>query len=141
MRSIVNVFMLFIAVSACALDPAKDPPPTGINDDDSIAQNVSTLPTAADNTPAAEPLSPTATGATPAITSGCAHVVWCDQPDSSIGTVCHQDGCTLSQAKTECYADVQAIGCQFHCPGRIEVLGGGTSSMCCPGVCSSGCPC
>jgi len=73
-------------------------------------------------------------------TSGCASVTYCDAPGSG-GTLCKQTGCSLSAAKAECLSDLASLGCQFHCPGSIEVLGGGVSAMCCPGVCSPGCPC
>lgn len=50
---------------------------------------------------------------TPA-TSGCNHVVFCDQPSSSNGTVCHQDGCSLGAAETECLGDLQSLGCSLR---------------------------
>jgi hypothetical protein len=129
MRSFVQALVLFITMSACALDPGKDP---------AAVESGDPAPASSQDETAADPLSAAAIAPR---TSGCAHVKFCDASGST-GTVCVQDGCTLSQAKSECeFSDLPAIGCSFHCPGQIEKLGGGISPMCCPGVCSPGCPC
>jgi hypothetical protein len=73
-------------------------------------------------------------------TSGCNHVVFCDQPNSSNGTVCHQDGCSLGAAETECLDDLNFLGCSLHCPAIMQTSSGNVvfrlscagNGSCCP---------
>ena len=140
MRSLIYTLILFMAVSACAVEPTTAPSATEASGGDSAVGNIVPESMTSDDTPAAEALSASSALELIPATSGCSHVVFCDAPGST-GTVCQQDGCTLQAAKAECLSDLAAIGCSFHCPGHIQTLAGGNSPMCCPNVCSSGCPC
>ena len=106
MRTAIYTSLLVLAVSACVLDSGSEPAAS----DDTTTSDLSSDPTI-----------------TPF--SGCAHVIWCDEPGAG-GTVCKQDGCSVLAAKSECLQDLKALGCSFHCPARIELLGGGSSPMC-----------
>lgn len=121
-----------VTVYACALESTPDPSKT--------TSGTSTVnePTAADDSTGAEPLG-TSSDAVINPLSGCAHVVFCDKPNSSIGTVCQQDGCTLASAESECLSDLSALGCTLHCPAQIITSGGSTVTFrlscggrCCP---------
>jgi hypothetical protein len=107
MRTAIYICLLVLAVPACVLESGSKPPAAS---DDTTTSDLSS-------------------DATITPFSGCAHVIWCDEPGAG-GTVCKQDGCSVTAAKSECLQDLKALGCQFHCPARIELLGGGSSPMC-----------
>jgi len=114
-RTAIYLCLVVLTVSACVLESGSKPP----------AASDDTATSASDNTTTSD-LSSDAT-ITPF--SGCAHVIWCDEPGAG-GTVCKQDGCSVTAAKAECVQDVKALGCKFHCPARIELLDGASSPMC-----------
>jgi hypothetical protein len=42
-----------------------------------------------------------------AINSGCSYVQYCNHPNSTWGTTCVKEGCTMAQAKAECTREAQ----------------------------------
>lgn len=142
MRSILHAVMcLTVAIAACTGDPAVDPGMATADRDNTAADETDHLAAASQSSTQADAARSSSQDATTAVTAGCAHVVWCDQPGAT-GTVCHQDGCSVSAAKSECISDLGAIGCSLHCPAYLELSGGGRSCICsAPGTCTPGCPC
>lgn len=166
MRTIgpISIFVItsLFSVYACTFESAPDP--------DKAASVTSALGISGAASPsleqptADESLGTVSSDATINPLSGCAHVLWCDNPSPSIGTDCQQDGCSRSSAESECLTDTAALGCNLHYPvvlrnsaGTIiaeKILCGGTScwgdpdlvycglrGACCDGIhFSSACP-
>jgi hypothetical protein len=51
------------------------------------------------------------------ITAGCAHIQWCDQPNSPWGTVCIWDACDIITASRECAVDARVV-----CGGTVPPI-------------------
>ena len=60
------------------------------------------------------------------IEAGCSITDWCDLPNSSIGSVCRQTGCSLSAALDECVVDTWFICGTPKCPWIFKALDGTT---------------
>jgi hypothetical protein len=52
----------------------------------------------------------------PALTSGCAHIQWCNEP-GPWGTICIWDACDIITASKECAADARAV-----CGGTVPPI-------------------
>jgi hypothetical protein len=116
------VIASLVTVSACTLESTPDPETAG---DVSAPGN-----TGAEDTTAREsPDSASSDSVVVPLTSGCSHVLFCDNPSSSIGSDCRQDGCSLASAESECLSDITSppVSCALHFP--IVIRNSGTTIL------------
>lgn len=117
--SSLAIVSLFVTMYACTLEPENTESSSASPNDMTNEESVGTTSSE--------------------VTSGCSHVVFCNKPNSSIGTVCQKDGCTLAEAVSECRSDLTAIGCSLLCPAIVQNSSGtvlakalSCGGRCCP---------
>jgi hypothetical protein len=97
------VFAALLTLGGCAADSADGP-------DDMGSEGVGPVELGDEGIPGEDPDAPRVDKA-----RNCVYVQWCDQPNSSIGTVCRTyRGCTVTEANRqefyrECDRDVQSV--------------------------------
>src|SRR4051812_24059203 len=111
---VMGFALTLVTLYACTLESTPDP--GRATSDVSAPGNAGAASPSLEEATADESLGTVSSDAVINPLSGCARVLFCDNPASSIGTDCRQDGCSLSSAESECLTDVAALGCSLHFP-------------------------